>query len=145
MYAVVENESTCDKFLKVLKSKHENIRFTTEKSTDARTITFLDAQTELSESAYNTWVWRKPTNTGLLLNFNANCVQTWKSSLIMRLLHRAKKICSNDSLYKQEVKKLLLFVSKKWLPQLIHKQDNRKVQRQFQTRKMGKRFLFTIG
>ena len=91
MYAVFENESICEKFLKVLNSKHENIRFTTEKSTDARNKTFLDVQVELNKSGYNTWVWRKPTNTGLLLNFNANCPQTWKSSLIMCLLHRAKK------------------------------------------------------
>ena len=141
VYAVFENESTCEKFLKVLNSKHKNIRFTMKKSTDARNITFLHVQVELNESGYNTWVWRKPTNTGLLLNFNANCPQTWKSSLIMCSLHRAKKICSNDYLYKQEVKKTMLVVSKKWLPNLIHKQGNRKVQWQFQTRKIRKRFF----
>ena len=141
VYAVFENESTCEKFLQVLNSKHENIRFIVEKSTDARTITFLDVQIELNENGYNTWVWRKPTNTGLLLNFNANCPQTWKSSLIMCLLHRAKNICSNDFLYKQEVKKTILVVSKKWLSQLIHKQGNRKVQWQFQTPKIRKRFF----
>ena len=98
-------ECFCHRTSKVVNSKHENIRFTMEKSTDARTITFLDVQVELNESGYNTWIWRKPTNTGLLLNFNANCPQTWKSSLIMCLLHRAKNICPNDFLYKQEVKK----------------------------------------
>ena len=36
-------------------------------------------------------------------------------------------------------------VSKKWPPQLIHKQGNRKVQWQFQTRKIRKRFLCNIG
>ena len=72
------------------------MRFTMEKSTDARTLTFLDVEVELNESGYNTWVWRKPTNTELLLNFNANSPQTWKSSLIMCLLHRAKNICSYD-------------------------------------------------
>ena len=39
----------------------------------------------------------------------------------------------------------MLIVSKKWLPQLIHKQGNRKVKWQFQTQKIRKRFLFTIG
>ena len=56
VYAVFENESTCEKFLKVVNSKHETIRFTMEKSADARTITFLDVQVELNESGYNTWV-----------------------------------------------------------------------------------------
>ena len=56
VYAVFENENTCEKFLKVLNLKHENIRFTMEKSTDARTLTFLDVQIELNENGYNTWV-----------------------------------------------------------------------------------------
>ena len=56
VYAVFENESTCEKFLKVANSKHENIRFTMEISTDAKNITFLDVQVELNESGYNTWV-----------------------------------------------------------------------------------------
>ena len=77
-----------------------------EKSKEARTITFFDVQVELNKSGYYTWVWRKLTNTGLLFNFNANCPQTWKSSLIMCLLHCAKKICFNDFLYEQEVTKL---------------------------------------
>ena len=53
-----------------------------------------------------TCVWPKPTNTGLLLNFNALCSNTWKSGLIMCLLHRAKKICSSTELYAQELKRL---------------------------------------
>ena len=41
---------------------------------------FLDAQIELlNETGYSTRVWRKRTNTRLLLNFNAVGSQTWKS------------------------------------------------------------------
>ena len=115
VYAVFEIESICEKFLKVLNSKHKNILFTMEKSTDVRTIAFLDVQIELNESSYNIWVWRKPTNTGLLLNFNAICPQTWKSSLIMCLLLRAKKKSAQTicCISKKKKKKKLLVVSKK--------------------------------
>ena len=47
-----------------------------------KTLNFLDAEIELNDVVLNTCVWRKSTNTGLLLNFNAICTTTWKSDLI---------------------------------------------------------------
>ena len=66
---------------------------------------FLDVQIKLYDAGYDTCVWRKSTKTGLLLNFNALFPNTWKSGLIMCLLHRAKKICSSTKLYVQELKR----------------------------------------
>ena len=87
----------------------------------------------------------KPTNTGLLLNFNANCPQTWKSSLIMCLLHRAKKICSNDFLYKQEVKKLCSLFQKNYYPISFINKVIEKFNGNSKPEKYEKHFLFTIG
>ena len=53
---------------------------------------------------YDTCVWRKPTNAGLLLNFNEVSQNAWKSGLIMCLLRSAKKIRSTTDLYGQELK-----------------------------------------
>ena len=58
------------------------------------------------DNGYETCVQRKPTNTGVLLNFNAICPTAWKTGLITCLLHRAKIVCSNCELYAREVKKL---------------------------------------
>ena len=44
----------------------------------------------------NTLVYRKPTNTNLILNFNALCPTKWKSGLIPCFLNRAKRMCSSD-------------------------------------------------
>ena len=52
---------------------------------------------------FDTWTWRKPSNTGLLLNFNAFCPNIWKKGLILCLLNRAKIICSTDYLFQKEV------------------------------------------
>ena len=51
----------------------------------------------------DTWVWQKPTNTGLFLNFKAVCPLNWKSGLISCMLYCAKIICSNDTLFNKKV------------------------------------------
>ena len=59
----------------------------------------------------DTRVWRKPINTDLFLNFKAVCPINWKSGLISSMLHCAKMICLNNTLFLQEVNQLrLLFL-----------------------------------
>ena len=91
-----------------MNSQHNDIKFTIEQSTKANTLSFLDVQVKLHNDGYETNVWCKSTNTGLLLNFNAMCPKIWKSGLIMCFLHRAKSVCSNYELYLKEVQKLRL-------------------------------------
>ena len=115
IYAVFENSSEAMQFLETLNSFHKNIKFTIEKATEK--ISFLDVQIDLNETGYNTSVWRKPTNTGFLLNFNAKCPKIWKSSLIMCFLHRAKFICSKEVLFKNEVNNICNIFLKNGYPQ----------------------------
>ena len=95
VYAVFDCDNDCLKFLEVLNSQHKNI----EKITKFSTLNFLYVQIKLLDNGYETCVWRKPTNTGVLLNFNAICPAAWKIGLITCLLHRAKLVCSNCELY----------------------------------------------
>ena len=83
---------------------HNNIKFTVELPSD--TIPFLDVEIRLNETGIDTWVYRKPTNTNLILNFNALCPTKWKSGLILCFLNRAKRICSSDFLFDKEVSML---------------------------------------
>ena len=48
--------------------------------------TTIKIQCDLNDD-YETNVWRKCMNTGLLLSFNAMCPKLWKSGLIMCFLH----------------------------------------------------------
>ena len=105
IYAVFDSDSACTQFLGILNSQHKDIKFTLEKNTNCQNLPFLDVQIKLNGSGYDTCVWRKPTNTGLLLNFSALCPNSWKSGLIMCLLHRAKNICSSTKVYDQELKR----------------------------------------
>ena len=114
VFAVFDDVNACLSFLNILSSQHDNIKFTIEKSTN--TLQFLDVDIKISENTVDTWVWRKPTNTGLFLNFAAICPIKWKSGLVFCMLHRAKLICSSDWLFFKEVEILKsLFLSNNYL------------------------------
>ena len=106
IYCVFDIESASLESLQMLNSQHAVIRFAMEKETKRKSFIFLDVQIQLSDKGYDTCVWRKPTNTGLLLNYKANCPKTWKSGHIMCFLHRDKNICSTCEIYLKELKKL---------------------------------------
>ena len=101
VFAVLDDVNACSSFLNILNSQHDNIKFTIEKSTN--TLQFVDVDIKISENTVDTWVWRKLTNTGLFLNFAATCPIKWKSGLVLCMLHRARLICSSDSLFFREV------------------------------------------
>ena len=47
--------------------------------------------------------YKMPTYINLFLNFNAICFTKWKSGLIFCLFNRAKRICSANFLFDNEV------------------------------------------
>ena len=79
IFALFDNEQSCTKFLKKLNTQHPNIKFTLEQAKN--TIPFLDVEIEINLDKFDTWTWRKPSNTGLLLNCNALCQKFGKKVL----------------------------------------------------------------
>ena len=92
-------------FFDMLNSVHPSLSFTFEESIGSH-LPFLDVHIELKEGGCDTWVFRKETHTGVLLNFDAVTPPRWKSGLILCLLNRAHRICSSLELFKLEVDKL---------------------------------------
>ena len=137
----------------MLDAQHKGIKFTIEKATS--TLNFLDVEIKINDTAYDTCIWRKPTNTGLLLNFHSICPTTWKSGLIKCFLHRAKYICSNYSLYRQEIEKLrMLFQTNAYPNWFINKIITKFENNNFNntndcnfsnTQEIEKEFAFTFG
>ena len=72
IFAIFENYNTFMSFLEVLNNQHENISCTIEKSKN--TLQFLDVAVQINDKGVDAWVWQKPTNTGLFLNFKAVCL-----------------------------------------------------------------------
>ena len=109
----------------------------------------MDVQVKLLNDGYETNVWRKSTNIGLLLNFNAMCPKTWKSEWIMCFLHRAKNICSNYELYLKEVQKLRLIFNNdgysNWFIDNTLKKFEEQSAAKINSQKTEKDFFFTLG
>ena len=104
IFAIFEEEKSSSKFLEVLNHQNKNLEFTMEKSIGA--FPFLDVQINNNENILETRIWRKPTHTGVLLNFSVACPEQWKTGLIICLLKRANTICSTDNIFWTEVKNL---------------------------------------
>ena len=76
IFAIFDNDQSCTKFLERFNTQHPNIKFTLEQAKN--TIPFLDVKIKINLDKFDTWTWRKPSNTGLLLNFSAFCPKIWK-------------------------------------------------------------------
>ena len=69
-------------------------------------LAFLDTVVSIKYSNFETWVYRKKTHTGVLLNYSALCPPQWKAGLIKCLLHRAWMICSTYERLHNEIQNL---------------------------------------
>ena len=98
------NKANSMEVLDRLNSQHKNLQFTMEKSTN--TLPFLDMELKIHNNNLQSWIWRKPTCTGVFLNFKTVCPLKWKSNLISCMLNCAKNICSNHQLFQIKIEKL---------------------------------------
>ena len=97
-------------FFDILNKLHGNLKFTYELGNSY--LPFLDTFISISSDNFDSGVYRKETNTNVLLNFHAKCPKRWKLSLIHNMLNRAWTICSNYNLLHNEIEKLRnIFIS----------------------------------
>ena len=87
--------------LETLMNHHSNLRFTVELGD--KDLTFLDTQVSIENGNFESWVYRKPTNTHVILNQCALCPIEWKKGLVQCFLHRAWAICSNYKRLHEEI------------------------------------------
>jgi len=110
IFAIFRQGVGIDIFLDKINQAHPNIKFTVEEATE--TLPFLDVEVRLNEDTYDSWVWRKKTHTGVMLNFTAIAPTKWKFGLIICLLNRIWDICSSNVYFEKEVNTLKdMFVS----------------------------------
>ena len=105
IFAVFENEEQKQAFFNHLNNLHQNLKFTVEDAVN-NILPFLDVKVELGLDGVETSVYRKPTHTGVFLNFKSIAPMQWKNGLIYGMLHRAYLICSSTNLFNKEVDKL---------------------------------------
>ena len=78
-------------------SLHPNIKFKVEHSEN--TFPLLNVELKINGASFDSWVYRKKTHTGVMLNYSAIVPVNWKKGLILCLLNIAKKLCSTPSLF----------------------------------------------
>ena len=101
VYCVFQSRIDFQEFFNVLNTLHPNITFTVEVGTNK--LPFLDVEVELLNNQINTWVYRKSTNTNVIMNFHDIAPKSWKVGLAYCFLNRAFTVCSSSLLFQREV------------------------------------------
>ena len=92
-------------FLTTLNSLHPNLSFTMELPIDNK-ISFIGIEIIKNRTKIVTHVYRKPTNTGLLLHFHSHTDKRYKDCLLKTMIHRAYALSSKTEAFNQECTRL---------------------------------------
>lgn len=107
IFAVFENEHDRDVFYRRLNCAHDNLQFTMEKTkATTKSLPFLDIDISIKSNCFETSVYRKPTNTNVLLNFESTAPMAWKKGVINCFLTRARRVSSSQAIFEKEVNNL---------------------------------------
>ena len=90
---------------------YPSISFTMEVASDNK-LTFLGMEITKNGCQLSTSVYRKPTNTGLLLHFHSHVDRRYKTSLLRTMVDGAYRLSSTKELFELECKELRSIFSK---------------------------------
>ena len=127
---VIHNEANKQGFLQHINCVDPAIKFTVEDNKADGSIPFLDTIVKPEENgSLSITVYRKPTHTDQCLQWDSHHNLSAKFSVINTLSHRAKTVCSNPELLKQEKehlrKALIQCKYPKWALDKVEKRLNR--------------------
>ena len=105
IFAIFDKNISYDKFFDHINNQHPQIKFTVEKSIN-NSLAFLDTEIKLNGDEFESTVFRKQTNTNVLLNVDAICPVSWKKGLVLGALNRASIIGSGKVNLLSEIDKL---------------------------------------
>ena len=92
-------------FLDKLNSCHRNLKFTMEIA-EQNTIPFVGMNIIKSGNKLETSVYRKSTNTGLLLHYHSHVDKRYKDCLLTTMIHRAYQLSSTPTAFSAGCNKL---------------------------------------
>ena len=103
--ARMPNNVAAAEFLTTLNGLHPSLKFTMELPAD-NMIPFIGIEIIKNGTELETRVYRKPTNTGLLLHFQSHVDKRYKTGLLKTMLHRAYALSSTIEAFNEEFDKL---------------------------------------
>ena len=92
-------------FLTTLNSLHPNLSFTMELPVDNK-IPFIGMEIIKNGTQIETQVYRKPTNTGLLLHLQSHTDNRYKDCLLKTMIHGAHTLSSTTDAFNEECDRL---------------------------------------
>ena len=111
---------TAEAFLNTLNNCHPSISFTMEIASNGR-LPFVGIEICKKGCKLVTSVYRKPTNTGLLLHHQSHVDNRYKRSLVKTMLNRAYRLSSTWELFSTECERLkLIFSNLKYSDTLVN-------------------------
>ena len=99
------NNVAAAEFLTTLNGLHPSLKFTMELPSDYM-IPFTAIEIIKNGTELETCVYRKPTNTGLLLHFQSHVDKRYETDLLKTMLHRAYALSSATEAFNEECDKL---------------------------------------
>ena len=104
-----------------MNSRHEKISFTMETEENCQ-IPFLDLLIKKSNNEIDTSIYRKPTYTGLGINFISSCYENFKLNAFNTMFHRAFRLTSSYENFHNEIRFLENFFSQNgFIPSIFQK------------------------
>ena len=122
IFCIVENEKHAQTFLEFLNRQQGNIKFTLEKETNNK-LPFLDVLIEKIGWGVKTSIYKKPTDTGLLTNFNSFVCFKYKIGLIKTLVDRIFKINSSWEGFSTDINNMSEILEKNSFPSKLISQN----------------------
>ena len=120
IFCLFENAQQVNKFQRFLNSKHINMNFSKEIENNS-CLSFLDICIT-KEETFKTSIYRKPTFSGIYLNFKSFVPFIYKKGLIFCLLHRVYSICSDWKIIHHEINVLkCMLIRNKYPLELINR------------------------
>ena len=118
--ATMPNTQAATAFLATLNECHPAIQFTMEIAENNK-LPFLGMMIEKSGCYLITSVYRKPTDTGLLLHYQSHVDQRYKRSLLNTMLNRAYRLSSTEESFTRECQHLKqMFTKLKYPVKLVN-------------------------
>ena len=117
LVSMPNTESATD-FLQVLNNVHPNLSFAMELEHDG-SIPFLGTVLTRCDDTLTTEVYRKPTDTGLLLHFQSHVDSRYKKGLVNTMVNRAYRLSSTKEGFAKECNKLRAMFSKLHYPKRL--------------------------
>ena len=107
-FLLFETEEQSEQFLSYLNTKHPNITFTKETETNNQ-LSFLDITITKNNNNFQTSIFRKPTFTGLAMNYLSSEPILYKLNAYRTLIYRAYHLSSTYINFDNEIKFLTTY------------------------------------